>query len=272
MAAIGAQSGAFAGRCAYAATRVRASAAFRVPAIVPAAVSATATSAAPRAARFASRATPRGSRVALRATSEDAIYRTMSENQEVSVIAVVGTSLVADAVSRHKTAPTATAALGRTMLAATLLGTFKGDDETTQITFKGDGPIGQIIAISDNTGMVKGLVGNPAADPPLRPDGKLNVGGAVGRGLLTVSRAHPEWKAPFNGTVQITTGEIAEDIAVYLQESEQVNSAIAVGVSLDRSLEIRRRAGTWCRCFPSRRMRPSPRWRRPSRTFPPPRT
>ena len=79
-----------------------------------------------------------------------------------------------------------------TMLAATLLGTFKGDDETTQITFKGDGPIGQIIAISDNTGMVKGLVGNPAADPPLRPDGKLNVGGAVGRGLLTVSRAHPE--------------------------------------------------------------------------------
>ena len=250
MAAIGAQSGAFAGRCAYAATRVRASAAFRVPAIVPAAVSATATSAAPRAARFASRATPRGSRVALRATSEDAIYRTMSENQEVSVIAVVGTSLVADAVSRHKTAPTATAALGRTMLAATLLGTFKGDDETTQITFKGDGPIGQIIAISDNTGMVKGLVGNPAADPPLRPDGKLNVGGAVGRGLLTVSRAHPEWKAPFNGTVQITTGEIAEDIAVYLQESEQVNSAIAVGVSLDRSLEIRSAGGYMVQVLP----------------------
>jgi molecular chaperone Hsp33 len=105
----------------------------------------------------------------------------MSENQEVSVIAVVGTSLVADAVSRHKTAPTATAALGRTMLAATLLGTFKGDDEATQITFKGDGPIGQIIAISDNTGMVKGMVSNPSADPPLRPDGKLNVGAAVGK-------------------------------------------------------------------------------------------
>lgn len=250
MAALGAKSGALAGRCAYAATRVRASAPLRVPAIVPAAVSASATSAAPRAARFASRATPRGSRVATRATSEDAIYRTMSANQEVSVIAVVGTSLVADAVSRHKTAPTATAALGRTMLAATLLGTFKGDDETTQITFKGDGPIGQIIAISDNTGMVKGLVGNPAADPPLRPDGKLNVGGAVGRGLLTVSRAHPEWKAPFNGTVEITTGEIAEDIAAYLQESEQVNSAIAVGVSLDRSLEIRSAGGYMVQVLP----------------------
>ena len=192
----------------------------------------------------------RGDSVAARATPEDAIYRVMSANQEVSVITVVGTSLVSDAVSRHKTAPTATAALGRTMLAATLLGTFKGDDETTQITFKGDGPIGQIIAISDNTGQVKGLVSNPNADPPLRPDGKLNVGGAVGRGLLTVSRAHPEWKAPFNGTVNITTGEIAEDIAVYLQESEQVNSAIAVGVSLDRDLNVRSAGGYMVQVLP----------------------
>ena len=192
----------------------------------------------------------RRSDVAARATSEDAIYRVMSANQEVSVITVVGTSLVSDAVSRHKTAPTATAALGRTMLAATLLGSFKGDDETTQITFKGDGPIGQIIAISDNTGQVKGMVSNPNADPPLRPDGKLNVGGAVGRGVLTVSRAHPEWKAPFNGMVNITTGEIAEDVAVYLQESEQVNSAIAVGVSLDRELNVRSAGGYMVQVLP----------------------
>ncbi len=99
----------------------------------------------------------------------------MSANQEVSVISIVGTSVVSDAVTRHKTAPTASAALGRTMLAATLLGTFKGDDETTQITFKGDGPIGQIIAISDNTGQVKGMCSNPNADPPLRADGKPNL-------------------------------------------------------------------------------------------------
>ena len=84
----------------------------------------------------------------------------------------------------------------------------------------------------------------------MRPDGKLNVGGAVGRGLLTVSRAHPEWKAPFNGTVQITTGEIAEDIAVYLQESEQVNSAIAVGVSLDRDLNVRSAGGYMVQVLP----------------------
>lgn len=183
-------------------------------------------------------------------SSPDAIYRVTSANQEVSVISIVGTSVVSDAVTRHKTAPTASAALGRTMLAATLLGTFKGDDETTQITFKGDGPIGQIIAISDNTGQVKGMCSNPNADPPLRADGKLNVGGAVGKGILSVSRAHPNWKAPFNGMVQITTGEIAEDIAVYLQESEQVNSAIAVGVSLDRDLNVLAAGGYMVQVLP----------------------
>ena len=208
------------------------------------------TIAAPRRSSGRALAARRLAVVSAAGSPPDAIYRVMSENQEVSVVAVVGTSLVADAVSRHKTAPTATAALGRTMLAATLLGTFKGDDEATQITFKGDGPIGQIIAISDNTGMVKGMVSNPSADPPLRPDGKLNVGGAVGRGFLTVSRSHPEWKAPFKGTVEITTGEIAEDIAVYLQESEQVSSAIAVGVSIDRSLDVRAAGGYMVQVLP----------------------
>ena len=108
------------------------------------------TIAAPRRSSGRALAARRLAVVSAAGSPPDAIYRVMSENQEVSVIAVVGTSLVADAVSRHKTAPTATAALGRTMLAATLLGTFKGDDEATQITFKGDGPIGQIIAISDS--------------------------------------------------------------------------------------------------------------------------
>ena len=194
----------------------------------------------------------RGSRTTTKASTDDLIYRVMSANQEVSVITVVGTKVVAEAVNRHKTAPTATAALGRSMLSAILLGTFKGDDETTQVTFKGDGPIGQIIAISDNTGQVKGLVSNPNADPPLRPDGKLNVGAAVGRGFLTVARAHPQWKAPFTGTVEITTGEIAEDIAVYLQDSEQVNSAVAVGVSLDRELNIRSAGGYMVQVLPLR--------------------
>jgi len=183
---------------------------------------------------------PRARAVVARASASaaDEVYRVMSENQEVSVIAVVGTALVRDAATRHRTAPTATAALGRSLMCALLLGTFKGDDETTQLTFKGDGPLGQIIATSTHDGRVKGLVSNPNADPPLRKDGKLNVGGAVGNGVLTVSRAHPSMKAPFTGTVELASGEIAEDVAKYLLESEQVGSAIAVGVSIDRECEV----------------------------------
>jgi|EP00982_Pelagococcus_subviridis_P005941 molecular chaperone Hsp33 len=173
-----------AGRCAYAASRLRTPVRRAAASVVPRAMPfrarcggavAPASSARRRAARGSSRA------VTARASADDEIYRVMSANQEVSVVAVVGTKVVADAVSRHKTAPTATAALGRTMLSALLLGVFKGDDETVQITFKGDGPIGTIMAISDNRGMVKGMCANPSADPPLRPDGKLNVGAAVGK-------------------------------------------------------------------------------------------
>jgi len=171
-------------------------------------------------------------------SAEDNVYRVMSANQEVSVVTVVGTSLVREAASRHRTAPTATAALGRNLMCALLLGTFKGEDETTQVMFKGDGPLGQCIAVATHDGQVKGLVSNPNADPPLRPDGKLNVGAAIGKGVLTVSRAHPSMKQPFSGTVEIRTGEIAEDVAGYLQESEQVGSAIAVGVSINRDCEV----------------------------------
>ena len=183
---------------------------------------------------------PRARAVVVRASASaaDEVYRAMSSNQEVAVVAVVGTSLVRDAATRHRTAPTATAALGRSLMCSLLLGTFKGEDETTQLTFKGDGPLGQIIATSTHDGRVKGLASNPNADPPLRKDGKLNVGGAVGSGVLTVSRAHPSMKTPFTGTVELASGEIAEDVAKYLLESEQVGSAIAVGVSIDRECEV----------------------------------
>ncbi len=86
------------------------------------------------------------------------------------------------AARRHKTAPTSTAALGRTLLGALLMGAFRKDRETIQITFRGNGPADNVLAIADTQGNVKGLIGNPQADPPLRPDGKLNVGAAIGQG------------------------------------------------------------------------------------------
>lgn len=189
------------------------------------------------------------------------IYRVMSANQELSVIAIEGTRVVADAAARHKTAPTATAALGRGILSAGLLGAFKGDNETVQLSFRGDGPLGPLMAVSDNTGMVKGMVYNPTADPPLRTDGKLNVGAAVGKGVLTVSRTKPDWRRQYltedksalesySGSVDIISGEIAEDITYYLAESEQVNAAIAVGVSLNRDLNIRSAGGYMVQVLP----------------------
>lgn len=186
MAALSTASGSLAGRCAYAASRVSVNRARIRRSSCYAQQRGVATAVAlsnPRGVGAGGRGTftrgcgaaaggARGAACVPKASSEDGIYRVMSANQEVSVVAVVGTKLVSDAVTRHKTAPTATAALGRSMLSAVLLGAFKGDDETVQITFKGDGPLGQITVISDNTGQVKGMVANPNADPPLRPDGK----------------------------------------------------------------------------------------------------
>ena len=97
--------------------------------------------------------------------------------------------------------------------------------------------------IADTNGNVKGTMANAAADPPLRPDGKLNVGEAVGRGVLAVVRSHPQNEHPYQGMIPIATGEVAEDLARYLADSEQTNSALALGVSINRDSSIRAAGG-----------------------------
>ncbi len=147
------------------------------------------------------------------------ILRSIAANGECAVLVAECTRLVAQAQHMHETSPTATAALGRAMVGGLLLGAFKGDKETVQLTWRGDGPLGQracgcsarllrampltprhtVLVIADSTGYVKGTVSNRLADPPLRPDKKLNVGAAVGEGVLSVVRAHPDMKEPYTG-------------------------------------------------------------------------
>lgn len=173
----------------------------------------------------------------------DEVLRTLSENGQVSVVVVDGTALVQDACNRHQTAPTASAALGRTILGTLMMSCFRGQGEKTQVTFKGDGPFGTIQVVSESSGLVKGLIGNPNVNFPLREsDNKLDVSQGVGKGILSVVRSLPftekGYQTPYTGLVPITTGEIAEDLATYLADSEQTQSALGLGVSVGRDLKI----------------------------------
>ena len=155
----------------------------------------------------------------------DEVLRTLSEASEISILAVDGTRLVAEATTRHGTAPTASAALGRALLGGLLMSAFKGEGEATQITFKGTGPLGGLQVVAEATGAVKGRVDNPSADPPLRKDGKLDVGGAVGGGVLAIVRSREGGGEAYTGLTQIVSGEIADDLAHYLATSEQVRGS-----------------------------------------------
>ncbi|HTO68838.1 MAG TPA: Hsp33 family molecular chaperone HslO [Myxococcota bacterium] len=158
--------------------------------------------------------------------------RTLSADGGLAVRALVATELVREAAERHRTAPTASAALGRALMGAVLLGAGADEGETVQLQFRGDGPLGPITAISDHLGRARGYVANPAAHPP-PVGGKLDVGTAVGQGALAVVRYHPSWREPYTGIVPLVSGEIAEDIAHYLAVSEQTPSVFAAGVFVE---------------------------------------
>ena len=157
---------------------------------------------------------------------------------------ITARAIVQRAQDIHHLTPTTSAALGRTLCAASMLGELmKEDDASLTIRVQGGGPIGSVIAVSDHEGNVRGVVGDASVDLPLRPDGKLDVGGAVGRdGMFTVSR-DIGLKEPYIGSTALVSGEIAEDLAAYLVESEQIAAASGLGVLVDTDRSIKAAGG-----------------------------
>lgn len=160
------------------------------------------------------------------------LVRATALDERVRAFALNATDVVAELQRRHDTYPAVSAAVGRTAMGALLLGvaSLKADDQLLTVEVRGDGPAGRILATANGRGDVRGMVANPHADSdPLRP-GKLNVAGVVGTsGYLSVTK-DLGMREPYQGTVELQSGEIGEDLAFYLARSEQTPSAVGIGV------------------------------------------
>ena len=180
----------------------------------------------------------------------DIILRGNSIDGGIRVFVAVTTDMVNSAQKIHHTYPVATAALGRTLTIASIIGAgLKNETDTTTIQFKGDGPLGSIVAVTDSSAHVRGYVVNPFVDLPLNKKGKLDVGGAVGKGYLNVIR-DLGMKEPYAGQVPIVTGEIAEDLTYYFARSEQIPTAIGLGVLVDTDNSVKAAGGFMLQLMP----------------------
>ncbi len=168
---------------------------------------------------------------------QDYLIRSVSEDGTIRALAAVTTHTVERARQRHRTAPTATAALGRTLTAAGMLGATLQTGQSVMVRILGDGPLGGLLATSDAAGAVRGYVANPGVHLPLTPNGKLDVGRAVGRGTLHVTM-DLGMREPYHGSVPLVSGEIAEDVASYLVGSRQIPSIVALGVLVSRDERV----------------------------------
>ncbi len=162
------------------------------------------------------------------------MLRAMTRDGSARLLVVNSRDMVNKMRDAHMTTPTATAALGRTVTAASMIGTMLPEEgDTVTITFAGDGEAGKIIAVGDYFGNVKGYIQNPMANPPKKPNGKLDVGAAVGSGTLSFVKSVGDGDIQ-TGMTEIVTGEIAEDIATYFAMSEQIPTVLSLGVRVDK--------------------------------------
>ena len=180
------------------------------------------------------------------------LIRCISDDGTLTIMAADTTDAVNRAQEIHKTSAVNSAALGRLLTAACLMGSaLKGADDSVTLRINGNGPAGTILAVSDSRGNVRGYVTNPVVELPLNGKGKLDVAGAVGRdGFLTVIK-DLGLKEPYVGQVPIVSGAIAEDITSYFATSEQIPTVCALGVLVNPDLTIRRAGGFIIQLLPT---------------------
>lgn len=168
--------------------------------------------------------------------NQDRIKKFLALDGKVSISVIESTNLVEEARKIHDLTPTTTAALGRLITATALMGVdLKNEQDSISVQIKGDGPIGSMVAVSDSFPRVRAYLQNPHVELPLNENGKIDVGGAVGKaGYLNIIK-DIGLKEPYIGIVPLTSGEIAEDFARYFVESEQKPTAIALGVLVDKN-------------------------------------
>lgn len=173
----------------------------------------------------------------------DYIIRATAADAQIRVFAATTKNLVERMRQMHNTSPVVTAALGRLLTGGAMMGIMlKGDRDLMTIQVKGDGPLGGMTVTADSKGNVKGYANNPQVILPARPDGKLNVGGAVGRGTLNVIK-DMGLKEPYVGQTVLQTGEIAEDLTYYFATSEQVPSSVGLGVLMEKNNTVKQAGG-----------------------------
>lgn len=182
---------------------------------------------------------------------KDFILRATDHENHIRIFAAETKELVEEARQHHLTSPVATAALGRLLTAGSMMGIMmKGDKDLLTLQMRGDGPIGTVLVTSDSDANVKGYVGNNLVDIPLKENGKLDVSGAVGKGTLTVIK-DIGMKEPYNGTIELISGEVADDLTYYFASSEQTPSVVALGVLVDTDYSVKQSGGFILQLMPS---------------------